>query len=330
MADAVEPTADFDDVYLGFWTNWAKGSVRGVTLTTTRESGGLLIAFLAIFVGTAGRSFWRISCLIIHRLLSSEAAHDALFHQRQVLLRNSSTPIQAIKELFYMMLAWRSSAPRYVRRLLTLFLWAMFVSLAFSAAGLFASRVTTDTASEVLLNGDKCRVRNPFADEDDYQNQLAFFLFMSQATASHVAYAQRCYMGAGNPTDCQQYVKPRIPLNVTRGQPCPFEDKMCKSPAMTVDTGLMNSNMDLGLNLPSQHQFNLKVRYACAPIHSDNYTSIHNQTRFPALPLVKYHLGKSFDPDADYIYQASWVTSAGDFYGWEDTKLFAPIKYDIG
>lgn len=122
MSDSVEPTADFDDVYLGFWTNWAKGSISSLTLTTTRESGGLLIAFLAIFIGAAGRSFWRISCLLIHRSLSSEAARDALFHQRQVLLRSSPTPVQTIKELFYMMLAWRPAAPQYIRRLLTVFL----------------------------------------------------------------------------------------------------------------------------------------------------------------------------------------------------------------
>jgi hypothetical protein len=42
--------SEHESVYLGIWTNWSHGSVAGLTLTTTLQNGGLLIAFLALFV----------------------------------------------------------------------------------------------------------------------------------------------------------------------------------------------------------------------------------------------------------------------------------------
>jgi hypothetical protein len=43
------------EVKLGFWTNWSDGKILGATMTLTRQHGGFLIAFLAIFVGMAGK-----------------------------------------------------------------------------------------------------------------------------------------------------------------------------------------------------------------------------------------------------------------------------------
>jgi hypothetical protein len=43
------------DVHLGFWTNWSHGKVQGATVTMTRQHGGFLIAFLAIFIGMVGK-----------------------------------------------------------------------------------------------------------------------------------------------------------------------------------------------------------------------------------------------------------------------------------
>lgn len=43
------------EIKLGFWTNWSDGKILGATMTLTRQNGGYLIAFLAIFVGMAGK-----------------------------------------------------------------------------------------------------------------------------------------------------------------------------------------------------------------------------------------------------------------------------------
>ena len=89
MNSSAQPFIGYD-VYLGIWTNWSHGKIREATLTVSRRNGGLLTAFLALLVGVAGTSFWRIGCFFIHRYFSSKVAADALYHQRQVILRNSS------------------------------------------------------------------------------------------------------------------------------------------------------------------------------------------------------------------------------------------------
>jgi hypothetical protein len=146
------------DVYLGFWTNWSQGKVPGLTLTLTRQNGGLIIAFLAIFVGIAGRSFWRISCLILHRLLSTASAQDGLYHQRLAILRNSDTAEAGFTRLIEAAFAWRRHGAQSMKRFLPLSTFALVIAACFTAAGLFSSRVTTDTVSEVLLKGSSCRM----------------------------------------------------------------------------------------------------------------------------------------------------------------------------
>lgn len=122
------------DVHLGFWINWSSGRMQGATFTTTRESGGLLVAFIALYVSTSGRSFWRVSCFLLHRMFSSHAPMDGLHHQRQVILRNADTAAQGLMTLLYT-LKWRRKASRPLRRILPVLLYAFIIWAAFTASG---------------------------------------------------------------------------------------------------------------------------------------------------------------------------------------------------
>ncbi|KAF2018547.1 hypothetical protein BU24DRAFT_475616 [Aaosphaeria arxii CBS 175.79] len=98
------------DAYVGFWTNWSSGKIQGATVTLTRRNGGLLVAFLALFVATAGRSFWRIICFMLHCFLSKPSSpQDGLYHQRQALLRNNEAALSAAWQLLEMMVVWKKS-----------------------------------------------------------------------------------------------------------------------------------------------------------------------------------------------------------------------------
>lgn len=125
------------DVYLGFWINWSLGKMKGATLTTTKESGGLLIAFIALYVSTSGRSFWRVSCFFLHRLFSSYASMDGLYHTRQIILRNADTAAQATTSLLWAF-GWRKRASRPVRRILPVLVYAVVVWAAFTVSGKLA------------------------------------------------------------------------------------------------------------------------------------------------------------------------------------------------
>lgn len=53
-------------MYTGVWINWSNGVVLGSTLTLSSRDGGLLTAFLAIFISAAGAALWRILSYILH------------------------------------------------------------------------------------------------------------------------------------------------------------------------------------------------------------------------------------------------------------------------
>ncbi|KAL9114279.1 MAG: hypothetical protein Q9227_001701 [Pyrenula ochraceoflavens] len=52
MSDTAVNSVSDASIYLGLWTNWSHGTVRGATITLTKRDGGLLIAFLALFIST--------------------------------------------------------------------------------------------------------------------------------------------------------------------------------------------------------------------------------------------------------------------------------------
>lgn len=152
------------DVYTGVWTDWSRNQVFGVTLTTTRAYGSLLIAFLSLFVAVVGTNFWRISCFIFHYAYSTESPRDALYHQRQAILRNAANTTSGITSLFLVFNAWRKARPgnqsqaavQLYRRILPLLAFSCLALVAFAVASTFLSRISTITENSVLLSGDNC------------------------------------------------------------------------------------------------------------------------------------------------------------------------------
>ncbi|KAH7115914.1 hypothetical protein B0J11DRAFT_538738 [Dendryphion nanum] len=264
-------------VQLGFWTNWSYGKIEGATLTLTRRQGGLLVAFLAIFVGAAGKSFWRVACFILHRMLSTPRPQDGIYHQLQAILRNSDTAQDAAWSLGQIIWAWRVPA-RFRRpfpRLIAIIILALFVSISFGVAGVFSSQITTDTANEVLLKGDNC---GPLVsgDEDDLDSYQTLFLpMMGNRALSFSNYALNCYSKnvTSSSEDCYPYVRSKLNTTVIRNAGCPFSSELCKSQNenLIVDS-TFNSHTDLGINAAPEDRFTLRLFHQCAPIVTKNYS----------------------------------------------------------
>ncbi|KAH8893025.1 hypothetical protein GQ53DRAFT_646127, partial [Thozetella sp. PMI_491] len=97
-------------VHLGVWTNWSYGRVYGSTITLTKENGAFLLSFIAFYVTIVGYHLWRIIGFSLHRFLSTPTSEDGLHHQRQVILRNSSSPLDVAWTLLRVALAWKKVA----------------------------------------------------------------------------------------------------------------------------------------------------------------------------------------------------------------------------
>jgi len=134
--------SEHESVFLGIWTNWSHGSVAGLTLTTTLQNGGLLIAFLALFVTFTGTCFWSIVSFIIHQKMSRRAPQSAVYHQQQAILRNSDTSTAALWRLSRMSWTWRKVVPSDLLKTVSLpLIMSLATFFAFTTAGVFSSRV---------------------------------------------------------------------------------------------------------------------------------------------------------------------------------------------
>jgi hypothetical protein len=54
---------------------------------------------------------------------------------------------------------------------------------------------------------------------------------------------------------------------------CPFAGNACLTPAVRFDSGLLNSNDDLGMNSPSKFSLSLRRITTCAPIDAEKYAT---------------------------------------------------------
>lgn len=88
----------------------------------------------------------------------SPHARETIHHQRQIVLRNSSSPESGLALSIRLLWAWRSAGRRPWLRVLPLLSLAFFSIALFTIAGVLSSKIST--AGEVLLKGDKCQIPN--------------------------------------------------------------------------------------------------------------------------------------------------------------------------
>lgn len=301
------PSAQFfpnEDVYLGIWINWSRGSIRGATLTLNRGNGGLLTAFLALFVTVVGTRFWRIGCFSIHRYFSSKHARDALCHQRQAILRNAAESTSGLWTLLCACWAWRRNGLSPYRRFLPSVLFAILTFMIFSIATIFSSEITTSTGHEVLLRGSNCGYLS--TDITGLDDGIALQSYLSQRTALSMAYAQRCYNNYANSRDCSILYKPRLQWTIDQNATCPFPgEKICLSSSgnLHLDTGYIDSDRDLGINSPPGMRFLYRSAVDCAPLKTKEYTKKTNYAPIFGTSdnensdrkVMQYFYGKSLD-----------------------------------
>jgi hypothetical protein len=152
MATNVIPGSLDDDIYLGFWINRSFDTVRGATLTLDRTRGGLLIAFLALFVSTSGRSLWKVARCLLHFTHSSERSSEGIHIQRQAILRNTPLALDAAFELVLVLCAWRRRGAGLLRKLLLPLTVAVFLAVGFIFAGMQRQR---DRRRKMTLRANK-------------------------------------------------------------------------------------------------------------------------------------------------------------------------------
>lgn len=236
--------------------------MTGATLTTTRGNGNLLIAFTAFFIHFVTSRIWRIFAIIFYQYCSNSAAQNTVHQQRQVVLRNSSSPESGLLSFVRLIWAWRRAARQIWVRPVPLALFALCFSGAVVVAGGFSSRIKTST--NVLLKGDSYE-----APSTEYFGNMTLADMHAGYWASFSNnvhnYAQQCYSSFNSSTilpECSRYPTSALPTSVIDNiAPCPFKGGSCRRDHsnLRLDTGHLNSNDMFGLNAPEDET--LTFRY---------------------------------------------------------------------
>ncbi|KAI8630387.1 hypothetical protein F5Y19DRAFT_474166 [Xylariaceae sp. FL1651] len=273
-----------DNVQLGIWTNYSNGTVLGPTFTTTRARGDLLIAFTGFLIPLIASRFWKICCVIFHRMYSTSHPRDAIHHQRQIIFRNSPSPDSGLIALIRLLWAWRRAGRDSYARLLPNILFVSSLIVAFTVAGGLSSMIASAAGDQVLLRGDNCGIISSVPQrsmEGGGSPDTETIYTVPRTYAAGIIddaanYAQQCYNGktTGGP-GCEKYVVDRLPTAVSNtSSGCPFGGDLCKSNSsnMLLDTGYIDSNRHLGLNVPQHTSFSWRYVLQCAPLKTDGYT----------------------------------------------------------
>lgn len=143
-------------IYHGPWINWEHGLIRGATLTVSEESGGLLTAFIATFVTIVGGSLWKIICYALHQMRSNDKPQDGLYHQQQVILRTSPTPLGASWAFFQQTISWAGKARRSILRTLPWAIFGIVYMVAIALMAVFSANISKSPGPLRLLSSPDC------------------------------------------------------------------------------------------------------------------------------------------------------------------------------
>lgn len=309
---SVGTTTDYP-VHLGFWTNWSHGRYTGATMTLSHRNGALLIAFLAIFVTTAGTSFWRIVCFAVHQLGSSRMPKDGLYHQRQAILRNAANEASGISALFRLYWAWRGRARDSLRRMLPLLCLNLIIMSIFAGAGILSSKLG-QMGDEVLISSPACGLLDLSAPSLMNNTSIDTILdpYEERRMSYYADYAQSCYSDFSSRIgNCGPYVKSHISSLIEPNASCPFHTSMCRRNHGNIKIeSTLDFTSDLGLNLPPQLQSSIRLVNSCAPLVTKGYTQDYKFSETETYTRFFYGpSGVGVSQSREYTYQCeqrSW------------------------
>ena len=267
-------------IYIGPWVNWDRGLILGSTITLSSRDGGLLTAFLALFVSTAGVALWKIISYTLHQIRASRDFQDGLHHQQQLILRNVGSPASSSWELSKLFFYWWRCAERPLLRSVPLALLALCNLVLFGLAGIFSSEVTKAAGNETLIVSPDCGFF--FLNETDRDTaQSAYNSRVLNGTITASGYARACYGQSQNVLECNQYVQQQLTWTTNQNASCPFSPELCvygPTSGYEMDTGPIDSHTMLGINAPEEDRVTYRKVSTCSVIHTRNYTTEWNNT----------------------------------------------------
>ena len=312
--------------------NWTKGPIYGGTITLTLRDGSIIVSFFALFVRLVGSHLWSIFCYLLHQWRSKQGSRDAFHHQHQALLRNSSSAATTVWLWLKVGWAWRSETFHPMLHSLAFVAMGILYIATFGIAGLFSSRIVI-TDQSVLVRSDVCgtwplsdqfasfNYNNASAPGPMLQEQESYAISTRHDLTESLAYVQVCYPEPS--PGCAGYIVAALNQTVNRNASCPFDDSLCLTEAIEIDTGYLDSAIDLGINAKPEDRVWYRKLISCAVLSTDSpYAASEvgpdpNNAAFPDDEELLFYYGPHSQED-NYTVSFSNYTVNGLYDYWYD------------
>ncbi|EON69223.1 hypothetical protein W97_08482 [Coniosporium apollinis CBS 100218] len=330
-------------VYIGTWVNWTKGSVLGSTVTISADHGAYLVAFLALFVRWAGAHLWSIICFCLHQWRSTPEERDGLYHQQQAVLRNALSDSSVLWFLTKLGWNWKNNTHGAIRRNVPLMIITVSHMIIFAICGIFSSRVTS-VGDEVLIRSPICGWTEELRalslgdtyNQHDYDIADALYTTAHSTLQKGSSYARQCYGESASNwgSICSTYAQPRINSQVDGKAQCPFPDGVCNTTnAFSVDSGYIDSDSHLGINMPPGDRVKYRKVTTCAPIDADNRYSTwttdgwSNVTLPKVFERIEGNTYVYYDMGYNYMWGTNFTFSYSNFSFLTSTEPYTLKGY---
>jgi hypothetical protein len=320
MPQALDPTAY---VHEGFWTDWTKGSIHGLTLTLCPTSANLLIATLALFVTMSGGQLWTIVRFALHQARASNRydALGGLHNQQQVILRNATTDVATAHLFIRLAWSWRRTAVKPFLSSMVIVLLAMSHAVFFMVAGAFSAALA-NAGQSVLSRSPYCgdfnasylaTVNNGVnaSTTGTFQLSLEFIAKEEHDVQLSLEYARECHMASSLSSSCDTFQQPRLNWKTLQNGSCPFDSTTCSDSGTTVfDTGLIDSHDDLGINAHVDDRLFYRRVTNCTVLNDTAQVTVWvngtNSAGAPPVDIAYAYFGHSIKP-------TEWTYAYSDF-----------------
>jgi hypothetical protein len=246
---------------------------------------------------------------ILFRLSSNEHV-DGLHYQHQAILRNTSSGVTASWQFIRTGWAWKKTGVKSpLFRSFGFSAIATVNFLAFTIAGVFSSWVTSSTSEVLLKHSSFCgdfeffgeygysKNTTPLSDQD-FSSALAIQAgFHSNMIHQASSYAKQCSASQSSQNGyCIPVTRRKINWTTTINPSCPFGDDICTKGSIRMDSGLIDSLLDLGINSKKEDRVGRRLVNTCAPIKTDGYRSGWLNATDPL--ITSLDLPQGFDTNA--------------------------------
>jgi hypothetical protein len=274
-----------EHVHIGEWINWNDDDWGGGRITMAKDTAELFNIFLGIFIIFVQAGLWVLVTFVCFQCnrqrrkgTASSHCRDGLFHQQQTILRNGVSPISMATAYFQMWSVWGWRNAEVIKRT-----WPLILAAAVSFA-FFVVALPFITALAMLDNqGDEILIRSPNcgfweAPFDSYKDIGSTDLVNGSWIGA--AYVDSCYNSDAPSVLCDRFLpQRRLRTFEWSNTACPFDEDLClardsSAAAFTLQTDVLDSHKDFGINAPPDDRIKLQRTTTCAPLDVSRFSNI--------------------------------------------------------